>query len=63
MHTSWKSYHNCISGAKVLEFSPSFAKDPDDEVATEQLTTVVDVTFVPHDNWKYPNRLDSHEIR
>ena len=27
-----------------------FGKDSDDEVATEQLTAVVDVTFIPHDN-------------
>ena len=43
-------------------FSPSFGKDSDNEIATEQLTTVVDVTFVPHDNQKYPNSLDGHEI-
>ena len=36
-----------------MGFSPSFGKDSDDEVATEQLTAVVDarvdVTFMPHD--------------
>ena len=37
----------------VLGFSPSFGKDPDDEVAPEQLTAVEVVTFMPHDNRKY----------
>ena len=41
MHASQKSYHNRISETKVLGYSPSFGKDPDDEVATEQLTAVV----------------------
>ena len=41
MHALWKSYHNGISETKVLGFSQSFGKDPDDEVATEQLTAVV----------------------
>ena len=27
-----------------------FGKDSDDEVATKQLTAIVDVTFMPHDN-------------
>ena len=27
-----------------------FAKASDDEIGTEQLTAVVDVTFMPHDN-------------
>ena len=34
----------------LLSFLPSFGKDSDDEVATKQLTAVVDVTFLPHDN-------------
>ena len=36
-----------------LGFSPSLGKDFDDdfEVATEQLTAVVDVTFTTHDDW------------
>ena len=37
-----------------MGFSPSFGKDSDDEVATEQLTGVVDarvdVTFMPNDD-------------
>ena len=49
MYVSQKSYHNHISETKVLGFSPSFGKDHDDEVATEQLTAV-NVTFMPHDN-------------
>ena len=48
-----KSYHNCILETKVLGFSQSFVKDPDDEVVPEQLTAVVAVTFMPHDNQKY----------
>ena len=47
MHASQKSYHNHISETKVLGFSPSFGKDPDDEVAPEQLTAVVVGTFMP----------------
>ena len=58
MHTLQKSYHmyvaSCISAIKtswLLDFSPSFGKDFDDEVATgvatKQLTVVVDVTFLP----------------
>ena len=35
-----------------LGFSSSFGKDSDDEVATEQLSAVVDVTFMPHNNPK-----------
>ena len=63
MHTSQKSYHNCILEKRSWAlFSLSFGNDSDDEIATEQLTTVVDVTFVPHGNQKYPNSLDSHEI-
>ena len=53
MHASQKSYHNRISKTKVLGFSPSFGKDPDDEVASEQLTAVKVVTFMPHDNQKH----------
>ena len=34
----------------LLGFSPSFGKDSDNEVATKQLTAVVDFTFLPHDN-------------
>ena len=34
----------------LWDFSPLFGKDCDDEVATEQLTAVVDITFMPHDN-------------
>ena len=34
----------------LIGFSPSFGKDSDDEVATEQLTIVVDVIFMPRDN-------------
>ena len=42
-----------------LGFSPSFDKDSDHEVATEQQTAVVAVTFIPHDN---PKSLDGHKI-
>ena len=48
-----KSYHNHISETKVLGFSQSFVKYPDAEVAPEQLTAVVAITFMPHDNRKY----------
>ena len=34
----------------LIGLSPLLGKDSDDEVATEQLTAVVDVTFLPHDN-------------
>ena len=55
MHASWISYHNRISETKVplanwAQFSSSFGKDSDDEVANEQLNAVVDVIFTPHDN-------------
>ena len=53
MHVSQKSYHNRILETKVLGFSPSFGKDPDDEVAPEQLIAVEVITFIPHDNQKY----------
>ena len=33
-------YYNRISETKVLSFSPSFGKDPDDEVSIEHLTAV-----------------------
>ena len=37
-----------------MSFSPSFGKDSNDEIATEQLTAAVDaqvdVTFMPHDD-------------
>ena len=53
MHASQKSYCNRILETKTfvcwLGFSPSLGKDSD-EVATERLTTVVDVTVMPHDN-------------
>ena len=48
-----KSYHNRISETKVLGFSQSSVKYPDDEVVSEQLTAVVVVTFMPYDNRKY----------
>ena len=41
MHASRKSYYSRILETKVLDFSPSFGKDPDDEVATVQLNVVV----------------------
>ena len=53
MHTSRKSYNNRISETKVSLADWAFhhhLTDSDDEVATEQLTTVVDVTLMPHDN-------------
>ena len=54
MQRSRKSYHNRISETKVSladwAFHRHLAQDFDDEVATEQLTAVVDVTFMPHDN-------------
>ena len=64
---SWmKSYHNYILEMKVsfgwLGYSPSFGKDSDDEVATKQLTAVVDVIFCHMIIWKYPNSLDDHEM-
>ena len=45
----------CKLNAHMTEFyhnhiSLSFGKDSDDEVATEQLTAVVDVTCMPHNN-------------
>ena len=46
-------FKNRISEAKFLGFSPLFDKNPDDEVATEQLTALVDavdVTSIPNDN-------------
>ena len=46
--------HNHIQKQKPVWliglFTITFGKDSDDEVATEQLTAVVDVTFMPHDN-------------
>ena len=54
MHTSQKSYHTITFWKQNLfgwlGFSLSFGKDSDDEVVTEQLTAVVDVTFMPHGN-------------
>ena len=47
--SSWKQKSLWLIG-----LSPSFDKDSDDEVATEQLTSVVnaqvDVTFISHDD-------------
>ena len=47
-----ESYYYHISKTKTsladMSFSPSFDKDSDDKVVTEQLIAVVDVTFVPH---------------
>ena len=62
---SQKSYHNHILETKSLDwlgFSPSFGKDFDDEAATEQLTAVVDVTFMPHDDPEISNSFDGHKI-
>ena len=55
MHSSWKPYHSLPHFRNKtlfgwLNFSPSFDKDADDEVATEQLIAEVDVAFIPHDN-------------
>ena len=33
-----------------MGFSPLVGEDSDDEVVTEQLTAVVDVSFFPHNN-------------
>ena len=38
----------------LIKILPSFDKDSDDEQATEQLTTVVDVTFFHAIIQKYP---------
>ena len=49
-----KFYHNHILETKISladwTFSPSFGKDSDDKIATEQLTALVDVTFMPYNN-------------
>ena len=54
MHTSWKSYLNRISKTKISladwAFHHRLGKDSYNEVATKQLTPVVYVTFMPHDN-------------
>ena len=53
MHASWKFYHNRFQKQKSLgwlDFSPLLGKDSDDEVATEQLTAVVDVTSMSHND-------------
>ena len=50
MHASGKSYHNHILETKISHISLSLGKGFDDEVATEQLTAVVDFTFTP-DNY------------
>ena len=55
MHASQKSYHNHISETKLFWLIGLFTiigKDSNDEVATEQLTTEIDFTFIPHDNPK-----------
>ena len=44
-----ESYHNHISQTKPVSL-PSFGKHSENEVATELLTAVVDVTFMPHNN-------------
>ena len=62
MHASQKSFHNRISETKFLGFSQSFGKDPDDEVAPEQLTAVVAVTFMPHDNRKYIKDIEIEQV-
>ena len=61
MHASQKSYHNYISERKVLDFSPSFGKGPD-EVAPEQLTAVELVTFMPLDNQKYIKDIEIEQV-
>ena len=38
----------------LIGLSPSFGKDFDDEVTTEQLTAVVDVTFMLLNNLEIP---------
>ena len=52
MHASQKSYHNGILETKVslADWAFHHHKYFDDEVATEQLIAVVDVTFTPHNN-------------
>ena len=58
MHATQKSNgHNRILETKIsvwLNFSPSFGKNSDDEVATEQLIALVDVqidvTLMPHND-------------
>ena len=62
MHASQKSYHNHISETMVLGFSPSLGKDPDDEVAPEQLTGVIVVTFMPYDNRKYIKDIEIEQV-
>ena len=54
VHTSRKFYHNCVSKTKTSlvdwDFHHNLAKikDSDDELSTEQLTALVDVTFMLH---------------
>ena len=51
MHTSQKFYHNRISKTKPsLAYWESLGKDSDDEVSTEWLSAVVDVTFIPNNS-------------
>ena len=45
-----------------LGFSPTFGKDSDGEVATQQLAAVVDVIFTHMRIRKYPISLGAHEI-
>ena len=49
MHASWNLTIITIHKQKLV-FSSSFGNDSDNEVATELLTAVVDVTFMPHNN-------------
>ena len=67
MHASWKSYHHWISETKIslvdwTFFHYNFVKESDGEGATEQLTAVVHVPFMPTIIRKYLNSLDSHKI-
>ena len=52
---SQKSYHNHISEKYLLLADWTFRnhlRDSDDEVTIEQLTAVVDVMFIPHNDPK-----------
>ena len=49
MYASWNLTIITFHKQKPVS-SPSFGKDSDNEVATELLTAVVDVTFMPHNN-------------
>ena len=48
MYVQWLHRNSEKSLWLIGLFQPSFGKDFDDEVVTEQLTAVVDVTFMPH---------------